>query len=46
MAIPLDPGSGGKRVGSDALQIADILVSTTNIISYNMGEPAGPVRAK
>jgi uncharacterized protein YycO len=29
MTIPLDPGIGGQSVGSDSLNIADIIVSTT-----------------
>ncbi|HEV3331951.1 MAG TPA: hypothetical protein VG096_13260 [Bryobacteraceae bacterium] len=30
MAISLDPGAGGRSISSDALQISDIIVSTTN----------------
>jgi uncharacterized protein YycO len=30
MTIPLDPGAGGMSIGSDSLQIADIIVSTTS----------------
>src|SRR5690242_8668703 len=29
MAIPLDPGAGGQSISPDALQTADIIVSTT-----------------
>jgi uncharacterized protein YycO len=28
MPIPLDPGNGGRSIGADALEIADIIVST------------------
>jgi hypothetical protein len=30
MTIPLDPGAGGRSIDSSALQIADIIVSTTS----------------
>lgn len=30
MPIPLDPGRGGRSVGPEALQIGDIIVSTTS----------------
>lgn len=30
MTIPLDPGAGGRSIGSDLLQTADIIVSTTS----------------
>ena len=29
MTIPLDPGAGGRSIGTDALEIGDIIVSTT-----------------
>jgi uncharacterized protein YycO len=29
MAIPLDPGAGGRSITADALQVGDIIVSTT-----------------
>jgi uncharacterized protein YycO len=29
MTIPLDPGAGGRSIGTDALEIGDIVVSTT-----------------
>lgn len=29
LAIPLDPGAGGRSIGTSALQAADIIVSTT-----------------
>lgn len=29
MTIPLDPGRGGRSIGVDSLEIADIIVSTT-----------------
>lgn len=28
--VPLDPGNGGRSIGADALQIGDIIVSTTS----------------
>ncbi|GAA5785138.1 papain-like cysteine protease family protein [Chitiniphilus shinanonensis] len=37
LAIPLDPGEGGRSIGTDALQAGDIIVSTArHVVSYGI----------